>query len=430
MSGDQTQTAVEVFVVLLAGATLVALVTRRLTLLPYSVALVVVGLAISALRLPLEIHIDPHLLLAVLIPGLIFEAAYRIDLRELWPNLAAVMALGTVGVLITAAVVAAALTLVAGLPLPLAFLAGTILAATDPVAVIAVMGRLRAPRRLTTLIESESLFNDGTGIVVFALALEAMRRDVAPLELLAGLAVAVVVSIGLGAAIGFLTSRVLANIDDHLVELTLSVVAAYGSYLLAERLGQSGILATVACGLVFSLAGRRAASARAEDAIDTVWEFIAFLLTTLVFPPHRARDQPPAARAGRSAGVRRPGRPPRVAGRRRLRDARWRLTPGGTPRLGSRGPGGVAAPHRLGRLARRDRGGARAVGAGGPRGPRPAAGHRLRLRSPLAHRAGHDLGTPGARTWDCDPRDVTRPLRAGGASPGLRSEEAATRRRR
>ena len=75
----------------------------------------------------------------------------------------------------------------------------------------------------------------------------------------------------------------LARIDDHLIELTISLVAAYGSYLLAERLEQSGILATVACGLVFGSLGRRAASARAEDAIDTVWEFIAFLMTTVVF---------------------------------------------------------------------------------------------------------------------------------------------------
>ncbi len=283
MAGDETQAAVEVFVMLLAGATLVALLTRRVTLLPYSVALVVAGLAIAALGLPLEIRIDPDLLLSVLIPGLVFEAAYRIDLRQLWPNLAAVVALGTVGVLITAAAVALALVLVADVALPLAFLVGTILAATDPVAVIAVMGRLNVPPRLATLVEAESLFNDGTGIVVFGIALEAMRRHVAAGELLIGLAVAVVASIALGAAIGYLTSRILARVDDHLLELTLSVVAAYGSYLLAERLGQSAILATVACGLVFGSAGRRAGSATTEDAIDTVWEFIAFLLTTLVF---------------------------------------------------------------------------------------------------------------------------------------------------
>jgi CPA1 family monovalent cation:H+ antiporter len=179
--------------------------------------------------------------------------------------------------------VALTLNVATGLPFPLAFLVGTMLAATDPAAVIAVFSRLRAPRRLTTLIEAESLFNDGTGIVIFAIAVEAFGREVAPVDLVVGLVLTTVISTAIGAALGYLATRVLARVDDHLIELMISLVAAYGSYLLAERLDQSGILATVACGLVFGSLGRRAASARARDAIDTVWEFIAFLMTTIVF---------------------------------------------------------------------------------------------------------------------------------------------------
>lgn len=282
LSGD-TVSILEIFVVLVAAATVVAIATRRLTILPYSIGLVVVGVAVSALQLPIDLEIAPDVLLAVLIPGLIFEAAYRIDLRDLMPNLPAIAVLATVGVLVTAGTVALALNWAIGLPFALAFLVGTMLAATDPVAVVAVFSRLRAPRRLTTLVEAESLVNDGTGIVIFAIAVESFGREVAPMELVVGVAVTLVVSTAIGAALGFVTTRVLARVDDHLIELTISLVAAYGSYLLAERLDQSGILATVACGLVFGSLGRRAASARAEDAIDTVWEFIAFLLTTIVF---------------------------------------------------------------------------------------------------------------------------------------------------
>jgi Na+:H+ antiporter len=283
MSGTDTIAVMEVFVLLVAAASLLAVATRRLTILPYSVALTFLGLAVAALALPVQVTVEPDILLAVLVPGLVFEAAYRIDVSDLVPNLAAVGLLATVGVIITAGTVGLILSTVTDLPFALAFLVGTMLAATDPAAVVAVIGRLRAPPRLTTLIEAESLFNDGTGIVIFALAIEAFGRDVPPPELVGGLIATSLISMVIGVGVGILTSRALARVDDHLVELTLSFVAAYGSYLLAERLGQSGILATVTCGLVFGSYGRRATSARAEDAIDTVWGFVAFLMTTVVF---------------------------------------------------------------------------------------------------------------------------------------------------
>lgn len=283
LSGSGTIAVMEVFVLLVAAASLLALLTRRVTILPYSVALTVLGLAVAALALPVQVTVSPEILLAVLIPGLVFEAAYRIDIQDLVPNVAAVSILATVGVLITAGTVGLMVSAVTELPFSLAFLVGTMLAATDPAAVVAVISKLRTPRRLTTLVEAESLFNDGTGIVVFVLAVEAFGRDVPPLELLGGLVATAVISTAIGIGLGVLASRLLARVNDHLVELTISFVAAYGSYLLAERLGHSGILATVFCGLVFGSYGRRAASARAEDAIDTVWEFVGFMMTTVVF---------------------------------------------------------------------------------------------------------------------------------------------------
>lgn len=274
----------EVFVLLVAAAVVVAIVTRRSTLLPYSVALVVFGVAVAALRLPIRIEVGAELLLAVLLPGLVFEAAYRTDVGALWPNLPAVTVLAGPGVVITAAAVGVALHLGTGMELVLSFLVGTMLAATDPAAVIALFNQLRAPRRLLTLVEAESLFNDGTGIVIFVIALEALRGQVGPGAAVVGLVVSVAVATAVGVAVGFAASRVMAGVHDHLIELMISLVAAYGSYLIAARLGQSGLIATVVCGLVFGSYGRRVGMSRAsEAAIDTVWEFIGFLLTTLVF---------------------------------------------------------------------------------------------------------------------------------------------------
>ena len=284
MTGSDTVRAVEIFVILLGAASLVAVATRRVTALPYSVALVVLGTVVAALQLPLRVQINPQLLLAVLLPALVFEGAYRTDIRRLWQNLPAILFLAVPGVLVTAGLTAIVLNQAVGLDLGLAFLAGTMLGATDPAAILAVFKSLGASRRLSTVIEAESLFNDGTGVVIFVVALGAIGHAVTPDQLVMDIVVSIVVSTLIGAIVGFVASWLLSPISDHLIELTVSVVAAYGSYLLTAELGQSGLISTVVCGLVLgSYGGRLGLSRAAKDAIDTVWEFIGFLATTLVF---------------------------------------------------------------------------------------------------------------------------------------------------
>jgi len=284
VSGSATVGAMEVFVVLVAAASIVAVISRRLVVVPYSVALVVLGVALAILRPPVEIRIEPQLILAVLLPALVFEGAYRTDLRLLVPSLPAVLLLAVPGVLVTAVLVGVALSVSVGLDFRLSFLVGTMVAATDPAAILAVMAQSGATRRLTTLVEAESLFNDGTGVVIFSIAVGALAVPIGPAGVAWELVVAIAASTAIGVAIGFVTSRALVGLDDHLVEVAISLVAAYGSYLLTAQVGLSGLIATVACGLVFSGYGRRfGMSAETRQAIDIVWEFIAFLATTLVF---------------------------------------------------------------------------------------------------------------------------------------------------
>ncbi len=186
--------------------------------------------------------------------------------------------------LISAAVVAVVLHLATGLPTNEAFLVGAMVSATDPVAVVATMRRLQAPRRLVTLIDAESLLNDGTGILVFSIALGTLS---APADL-ANDALAFVVglaaSMAIGAVAGFVIARVAALTDDHLIELTLTLLAAYGTYLMADLLHQSGIIAAVVAGVVMgSYARRETLSRRAQEAVDVVWEFLAFVLSAVAF---------------------------------------------------------------------------------------------------------------------------------------------------
>jgi CPA1 family monovalent cation:H+ antiporter len=283
MHDDATLGALEVFVVLLAVVVGVAIAARRATL-PYSVALVLFGLAVSAIAPPLGLAITPELVLAVLLPGLVFEAAFQIDVRHLRRSFAGVILLAGPGVVIVAGLVAVVLHVATGLPLELAFVVGAMVSATDPAAVIAAIRRVRAPERLETLVEAESLFNDGTGIVIFALALSAVGGGLSLGEGVVRFMLTVAISAGLGAIAGTIGSWLATLVEDHLVELTITVVVAYGSYLLADRLGQSGLIATVVAGIVLgTYGGRIGMTEESRRAIDIVWAYLAFLLTALVF---------------------------------------------------------------------------------------------------------------------------------------------------
>lgn len=282
MTDDATIAAVELFVALVAAAAIVALVARRFAL-PYTVALVVLGLGIAALGPNRDISISPQLVLIVLVPGLVFEAAYRLDVVELRRTFLGVALLAVPGVLISAGIVALILTM-SGLPPQLAFIVGAITSATDPAAVVATFRNLQAPPRLATLVEAESLFNDGTAIVVFSIAVAAVTTPTTPGDAIVAFVATVLASSALGLVFGVVAARLMSITEDHLIELSISVVLAYGTYLVADRFHGSGIIATVVAGLVLGTYGRRIGlPARTFEALDATWEFAAFLLTALVF---------------------------------------------------------------------------------------------------------------------------------------------------
>lgn len=283
MPAGLTIDAVQLFVLLVAAATAAAFVVRRIGV-PYTVVLVLVGLAVALVVPAFELAVPPELILAVFLPGLVFEGAYRLDVTELRRTFGPVLILAVPGVVITAGVVAVVLNLATGLPVELGFLVGAMLSATDPAAILATIRRLRAPDRLTTLIEAESLFNDGTAIVLFVLALRALSEPLSPVDAALSLAIVVLVSTGIGAVGGYLAARLMATVDDHLLELSVTLVLAYGTYLLADGLHQSGVIATVVAAIVLGYFARAGgASEQTQEAIDTVWEFAAYLLTAVLF---------------------------------------------------------------------------------------------------------------------------------------------------
>ena len=283
-------------VLLLVIAAAVAVVVRRIRL-PYTVALVVVGLGLAFLPADfIQIEVSSDLILAVLVPPLLFEATMHISWGRLKRDLAAVLLFALGGTLLGAFVVGGfVIWLVDGVPWAAAVAFGALISATDPVAVIAFFRSIGVSKRLTILVEGESLFNDGVAFVVFTLALAAARPG-ATFSLGNAVGQFFVDAFGglaIGLVLGYVVSSlILKNLDDHLIETVVTVALAFGSFLLAEEFGGflgledvhlSGILAVVAAGLVVGNVGLRNTSPTTRLTLENFWEFLAFVVNSLVF---------------------------------------------------------------------------------------------------------------------------------------------------
>ncbi len=279
------------FVLLFVVATAVAIAARRFRL-PYTVALVLAGLTLGIVHLFEPPHLTKELLYAVFLPGLLFEAAFHLEFRDFWRDRVAIAILAVPGVAAAIALTAVFLepiikTFGLGVSFgwPHAVVFGALIAATDPIAVVGMFKTLGAPRRLGILMEGESLLNDGTAIVLFALALDVVsgrRMSAAGLGLefgrIAGGGLATGLLIGLG------ISQIIRRIDDPMIEITLTTIAAYGSFLAAEQFGLSGVIATVTAGMLCgNYAARTGMSASTRIAAETFWEYLAFALNSFVF---------------------------------------------------------------------------------------------------------------------------------------------------
>lgn len=269
---------------LMLVASLVAMVAQRLRV-PYALALVITGLLIGAPHLLPSAHLEPELLFTFLLPPLLFEAAIQIRAGHLQREWRPITLYALVGTLLSTGFVGVLAWQFLGLPLPTALLFGALISPTDPISVIAVFKRLGVGKRLSLLVEAESLFNDGVAVVVFQVLLAfAISGGFSVTDSLIRFFVVVLGGAATGAAIGALASRVTRYFDDHLLEITLTTIVAFGSYLCAETLHVSGVIAVVVAGLVVGNYGiQTGMSASTRLAVGSFWEYLAFAVNSVVF---------------------------------------------------------------------------------------------------------------------------------------------------
>ncbi len=269
---------------MLIVASLVAMVSRRIGL-PYTAGLVLAGIGLAYFPVGADLPLSRELIFNVFLPPLIFEAAMQLRWSRFRTEMPLTIVLAFLGVAISAAIVAGGMHLLLGWSVLGATFFGVLIAATDPVSVIAAFKEMRAEPRLSMVVESESLLNDGVAAVGFAILIgvangEALTTSGAALALLWTVAG----GLAIGAVIGFIVLTVAGRTEDHLVEVTLTTVVAWGSFLLAEHVHASGVFAALAAGLIVGNLGPRGSiSVAGRQHVQDFWTYAAFLANSCLF---------------------------------------------------------------------------------------------------------------------------------------------------
>ena len=282
---------IEIVIGLLLISSLVGIITERLRV-PYTAGLVVIGLVLALVD-RVDINVSPELFLGLLVPPLIFEAAFQVKAQDLFKDITPILSLAIPGVLLTTFLVGGVLYWGTDFSLTTALLFGSLIAATDPVAVVALFRSLGVPHRLQLLLEGESLLNDGTAIVLFNMMVTIAVTGY--FNLGESVLNFIVVSGGgliIGLVLGLIISLAISIIDNSMIETTLTTVLAFGSYIVAEQFHVSGVLAVVAAGIISGNLGPRRMAPTTRILVFNFWEYAAFLANSFVFlfnwPPNRS----------------------------------------------------------------------------------------------------------------------------------------------
>jgi CPA1 family monovalent cation:H+ antiporter len=245
---------------------------------PWPFLLLLVGAALATARVVPAFTVSPTLVLAVFLPPLLFDAGFSMRAAAVRRELPWILLLGMAGAVLAAAA-SFGLLRAAGVPSDEALLLAAILAATDPVSVFAALRRLRTPERLRVALEGESLVNDGVAVLLFVVALAVVERRVIDPPGVLGLVVAQAVGgVAIGTVIGLLTRRILASLP-HAAQIALTVVSAYAGYLLADRIGASGLLAVIAMSLILGTAYQPST----HHQVHRFWRRLGFVMSSVVF---------------------------------------------------------------------------------------------------------------------------------------------------
>lgn len=281
------------FVVFFSTISLLQFFSKK-TSFPFTVALLLVGfiaqIFVYSFGLSIDLHLDPETIYYLILPILLFEAAMHINIHQFRIQFLTISFISTFGLLVSMGVIAAGLFYLVGMPFTVALLFGALISATDPIAVLSLFKTLGAPKRLSLIADGESMFNDATAVIAYKIVAGFVLAGsyLSPNTLFISLgdfSYMFFGSIIFGIIVGYLVSEVVRKIDkDHLIELTITLALALGSFIVADHyFGLSGVIVTVMAGIIFGNVGKTRISRGVHSFVNEAWELLSFLSISLVF---------------------------------------------------------------------------------------------------------------------------------------------------
>jgi monovalent cation/hydrogen antiporter len=269
----------------LLGAVAAMLAVAPALRIPYPILLVLGGLALGVIPGMPTIELQPELIFFGVLPPLLYGSAFFTSLRDLRVNVRPIglLAVGLV-VMTTVGVAVVAHALIDGLTWPSAFVLGAIVSPTDPIAATAIARRLGVPRRLVAVVEGESLVNDGTGLVLYRVAVAAVvTGSYSALETGGLFVVAAFGGVAVGLGVGWLVRQIRRRLDNPPAELTISLMTGYFAFIPAEVLGVSAVLAAVSAGVYLGWHTPELTTSQVRLQGLAVWEIVQYTLNALLF---------------------------------------------------------------------------------------------------------------------------------------------------
>lgn len=288
--------AIKIFLIIgfLAVAVFSSVILKKLHF-PYTIGLVIIGILFGILAkefhytLLAKLDLTPETILYLILPTLIYDAAINMDLKALRKNIVPILLLAVFGLLISAGIIGGILSGFTAMSIGAALLFGALISATDPVAVIALFSEIGAPRRLVTLVDGESIFNDATAIVLFTIVLSAISNGVNTigalfLQSFASFLLVLLGGLLIGGLIGALGGLVVRTQKDNVIlQIIVSLIMAYISFITADLLHVSGVMSTLSAGIIVSLLSSDKLKHENHYFMENFWNFFSFVVNSFVF---------------------------------------------------------------------------------------------------------------------------------------------------